>query len=92
MKKISCFFMLTIFFLFARLFNIKSKQFRFVSYSKKVKFTNKAFQWKRGGYLWEGKMEKVDVSSAYRRMKSPNIKTRKRALKIIHTRKHNKNK
>ncbi|GAA2984089.1 hypothetical protein GCM10019996_21240 [Lentilactobacillus parakefiri] len=30
------------------------------------------------------KMEKQDLASAYRRMKSPNIKTRKRALKIIH--------
>ncbi|WP_191982086.1 putative metal homeostasis protein [Lentilactobacillus curieae] len=29
-------------------------------------------------------MEKQDLASAYRRMKSPNIKTRKRALKIIH--------
>ena len=28
-------------------------------------------------------MEKTDVSSAYRRLKSPNIKTKKRALKII---------
>lgn len=28
-------------------------------------------------------MEKQDVSSAYRRLKSPNVKTRKRALKII---------
>ncbi|MEG0255757.1 MAG: putative metal homeostasis protein [Vagococcus sp.] len=28
-------------------------------------------------------MEKQDVSSAYRRLKSPNIKTKKRALKII---------
>lgn len=28
-------------------------------------------------------MEKMDLSSAYRRLKSPNIKTRKRALKII---------
>ncbi|MDU1274973.1 MAG: putative metal homeostasis protein [Staphylococcus epidermidis] len=28
-------------------------------------------------------MEKTDLSSAYRRLKSPNIKTRKRALKII---------
>lgn len=28
-------------------------------------------------------MEKNDLSSAYRRLKSPNIKTRKRALKII---------
>ena len=26
-------------------------------------------------------MEKTDLSSAYRRLKSPNIKTRKRALK-----------
>lgn len=29
-------------------------------------------------------MEKQDLSSAYRRLKSPNIKTRKRALKLIH--------
>jgi hypothetical protein len=29
-------------------------------------------------------MEKQDLASARRRMKSPNIKTRKRALKIIH--------
>ncbi len=28
--------------------------------------------------------EKVDLASAYRRLKSPNIKTRRRALKIIH--------
>lgn len=28
-------------------------------------------------------MEKNDLSSAYRRLKSPNIKTKKRALKII---------
>ncbi|MBO0450398.1 putative metal homeostasis protein [Enterococcus sp. MJM12] len=28
-------------------------------------------------------MEKTDLASAYRRLKSPNIKTRKRALKII---------
>ncbi|MGX7351786.1 hypothetical protein RU97_GL001205 [Enterococcus canis] len=28
-------------------------------------------------------MEKTDISSAYRRLKSPNIKTRKRALKVI---------
>ncbi|MGY3748594.1 putative metal homeostasis protein [Vagococcus acidifermentans] len=35
-------------------------------------------------------MEKQDLSSAYRRMKSPNIKTRKRALKIIHAYKRNK--
>lgn len=38
-------------------------------------------------------MEKTDLSSAYRRLKSPNIKTRKRALKIIkeYKRKNNKN-
>ncbi|KFN89439.1 hypothetical protein TMUPMC115_2421 [Tetragenococcus muriaticus PMC-11-5] len=30
MKEISCFFMLTATFLFAKLFNDKSKQFRFV--------------------------------------------------------------
>ncbi len=28
--------------------------------------------------------EKLDVSSARRKMKSPNIKTRKRALKALH--------
>ncbi|MBS4749945.1 MULTISPECIES: putative metal homeostasis protein [unclassified Granulicatella] len=28
-------------------------------------------------------MEKQDISSAYRRLKSPNKKTRERALKII---------
>ncbi|VEH35580.1 putative metal homeostasis protein [Streptococcus equi] len=28
--------------------------------------------------------EKTDLASAYRRLKSPNIKTKKRALKIIH--------
>ncbi|MEY8497415.1 putative metal homeostasis protein [Enterococcus avium] len=28
-------------------------------------------------------MEKTDLASAYRRLKSPNIKTCKRALKII---------
>lgn len=28
--------------------------------------------------------EKVDLASAYRRLKSPNIKTRKRAFIIIH--------
>ncbi|MFD1125211.1 putative metal homeostasis protein [Lentilactobacillus raoultii] len=28
-------------------------------------------------------MEKQDLASAYRRLKSPSIKTRKRALKII---------
>ncbi|EQM95999.1 MULTISPECIES: putative metal homeostasis protein [Lactobacillus] len=28
-------------------------------------------------------MEKNNLSSAYRRLQSPNIKTRKRALKII---------
>ena len=32
---------------------------------------------------WGVEMEKIDVASAYRRMKSPNIKTKKRALKII---------
>ncbi|NSR40259.1 putative metal homeostasis protein [Enterococcus faecalis] len=37
-------------------------------------------------------MEKTDLSSAYRRMKSPNIKTRKRALKIIKEHKRNKQK
>jgi hypothetical protein len=37
-------------------------------------------------------MEKTDLSSAYRRLKSPNIKTRKRALKIIHEFKRNKRK
>lgn len=30
MKEISCFFILTVIFLFAKLFNDKSKQFRFV--------------------------------------------------------------
>jgi hypothetical protein len=28
-------------------------------------------------------MEKTDASSAYRRLKSTNVKTRKRALKIV---------
>ena len=37
-------------------------------------------------------MEKTDLSSAYRRLKSPNIKTRKRALKIIIEHKPNKQK
>lgn len=37
-------------------------------------------------------MEKQDVSSSYRRLKSPNIKTRKRALKIIKLYKRNKTK
>ncbi len=37
-------------------------------------------------------MEKQDLSSAYRRLKSPNIKTKKRALKIIQQHKRNKNK
>ncbi|MFS0995859.1 putative metal homeostasis protein [Enterococcus gallinarum] len=32
------------------------------------------------------------MASAYRRLKSPNIKTRKRALKIIHEYKRNKKK
>ncbi|MGX7024629.1 putative metal homeostasis protein [Vagococcus hydrophili] len=35
-------------------------------------------------------MEKIDISSAYRRLKSPNIKTRKRALKIIKEMKRSK--
>ncbi|MGT2888612.1 putative metal homeostasis protein [Streptococcus didelphis] len=33
--------------------------------------------------------EKTDLASAYRRLKSPNIKTKKRALKIIHEHKRN---
>ena len=37
-------------------------------------------------------MEKTDLSSAYRRLKSPNMKTRKRALKIIKEHKRNKQK
>ena len=37
-------------------------------------------------------MEKTDLSSAYRRLISPNIKTRKRALKIIKEHKRNKQK
>ena len=37
-------------------------------------------------------MEKTDLSSAYRRLKIPNIKTRKRALKIIKEHKRNKQK
>lgn len=37
-------------------------------------------------------MEKTYLSSAYRRLKSPNIKTRKRALKIIKEHKRNKQK
>lgn len=35
-------------------------------------------------------MERTDISSAYRRLKSTNIKTRKRALKIIKEYKRNK--
>lgn len=35
-------------------------------------------------------MEKENAASAYRRLKSPNIKTRKRALKIIKTHKKRK--
>ncbi|WP_427814364.1 putative metal homeostasis protein [Enterococcus sp. 22-H-5-01] len=35
-------------------------------------------------------MGKTDISSAYRRLRSPNIKTRKRALKIIKEFKRNK--
>lgn len=34
-------------------------------------------------------MEKTDRASAYRRLKSSNIKTRKRALKIIKAAKRN---
>ena len=37
-----------------------------------------------------GLMEKTDRASAYRRLKSPNIKTRKRALKIIKADKRNR--
>ncbi|MBE9911266.1 putative metal homeostasis protein [Enterococcus mundtii] len=37
-------------------------------------------------------MEKQDLSSAYRRLNSPNIKTRKRALKLIQQSKRLKNK
>lgn len=37
-------------------------------------------------------MEKTDVSSAYRRLRSPNIKTKKRALKIIKEFKRDKKK
>ena len=37
-------------------------------------------------------MEKTDLSSAYRRLKSPKIKKRKRALKIIKEHKRNKQK
>ncbi|GAY73957.1 putative metal homeostasis protein [Lentilactobacillus kosonis] len=29
-------------------------------------------------------MEKLDLASSYRKLKSPNIKTRKRALKALH--------
>ncbi|EGP5569127.1 MULTISPECIES: putative metal homeostasis protein [Enterococcus] len=35
-------------------------------------------------------MEKMDLSSAHRRLKSPNSKTRKRALRIIKEHKRNK--
>ncbi|MFW2876848.1 putative metal homeostasis protein [Lentilactobacillus buchneri] len=35
-------------------------------------------------------MEKQDLASAYRRLKSPSIKIRKRAVKIIHEAKANK--
>ncbi|EME7185953.1 putative metal homeostasis protein [Enterococcus faecium] len=37
-------------------------------------------------------MEKTDISSAYHRLKSLNIKTRKRALKIIKDVKRNSGK
>lgn len=33
---------------------------------------------------------KQDLATAYRQMKSPNIKTRKRALKLIHEAKRSK--
>ncbi len=35
---------------------------------------------------------KQDLATAYRQMKSPNIKTRKRALKLIHEVKRGKKK
>ena len=35
---------------------------------------------------------KQDLATAYRQMKSPNIKTRKRALKFIHESKRGKKK
>ena len=35
---------------------------------------------------------KQDLATAYRQMKSPNIKTRKRALKLIHEAKRSKKK
>lgn len=35
-------------------------------------------------------MERFDLSSAYRKLNSPNIKTRKRALKVIKANKRNK--
>lgn len=35
-------------------------------------------------------MEKTDLSSAYRRLRSSNCKTKKRALKIIKAHKKNK--
>ncbi|WP_258088784.1 putative metal homeostasis protein [Weissella fangxianensis] len=35
--------------------------------------------------------EKLDVASARRKMKSPNIKTRKRALKVLHEASHQTN-
>ncbi|WP_164470838.1 putative metal homeostasis protein [Vaginisenegalia massiliensis] len=37
-------------------------------------------------------MEKQDISSAYRRLKSTNIKTKRRAKKIIQDYKRNKKK
>ncbi|MGY3724156.1 hypothetical protein SAMN05421767_1082 [Granulicatella balaenopterae] len=37
-------------------------------------------------------MGKSELSSAYREMKSKNIKTKRRALKVIHENKRNKKK
>ena len=40
----------------------------------------------------EVRLMKQDLATAYRQMKSPNIKTRKRALKLIHEAKRAKKK
>ncbi|MTV81554.1 putative metal homeostasis protein [Secundilactobacillus folii] len=37
-------------------------------------------------------MEKTDLASAYRRLKSPSLKTRKRAMKVIRDAKRTNNK
>ncbi|WP_461215121.1 putative metal homeostasis protein [Lacticaseibacillus sp. GG6-2] len=37
-------------------------------------------------------MEKIDLASARRRLKSGNLKTRKRALKVLHEAKRNRQK